>query len=48
MQIVQNGVTAGSLTDGEYKHEILFILHFLQNGLSEIVDFWWVLHFRRI
>ena len=37
---VQNGGTAGILTDGEYKHEILFILHFLQNGLSENVDFW--------
>ena len=40
MYRLQNGGTAGSLTDREYKHEILFILHFLQNGLSENVDFW--------
>ena len=40
MYRVQNCGTAGSLTSREYKHEILFILHFLQNGLSKNVDFW--------
>ena len=41
MYILKNSEAAGSLSDEEYKHEILFIKHFFKNGLySKNVDFW--------